>query len=154
VTSRPQSDQRLIEEVGRLIVRARRVVWLAASRRLETAGESMLAWNLIGTIIRYGVGTQRELADTIAQHPAGVCRLVEDLETRGFVKRARDSGDRRKVNVRVTPTGRRHFETLRPEVMRAVEVALGPLSLAERRTLRNLLRKMVLADTPAKVAGD
>jgi DNA-binding MarR family transcriptional regulator len=146
VTSRDVSDHRLIEEVGRLLMRARRMVWSAAARHLEATGESMLAWNLIGCIIRYGASTQRELAETIAQHPAGVCRLVEELESRGLVKCARDVTDRRKINVRVTAAGRRHFETLRPGVVGSVEVALSRLTPIERRTLRDLLGKMTSAE--------
>src|SRR3954470_19911659 len=135
-------DPRLTEEMGRLIMRTRRIVWSTAARRLDEAGESMLAWNLLACIVRTGARTQRELAATVAQHPAGVCRLVEELEQQGFVRRERDADDRRKMIVDITSAGKRRFEALRPSVLASVEQALKPLSAAERRTLRDLLTKL------------
>src|SRR5256885_399456 len=59
------------EEVGRLLFRARRALWSAAAGRLETHGESVLAWQLLNQLQRCGPGTQREIAERTAQHPTG-----------------------------------------------------------------------------------
>jgi MarR family 2-MHQ and catechol resistance regulon transcriptional repressor len=131
--------------MGQLIMRSRRLVWATVSRKLEDAGESIFTWNVLACIIRNGPRTQRELAETIAQHPAGVCRLVEELESQGLVKRERDADDRRKVNVQVTTAGRRWFEAFLPGVLESVEQALKPLSEPERKKLRDLLKKLVSA---------
>ncbi|HEX9294179.1 MAG TPA: MarR family transcriptional regulator, partial [Polyangiaceae bacterium] len=86
----------------------------------------------------------------IAQHPAGVSRLLDELEKRGDVLRSRDPRDRRKVHVAVTPRGRRRFDTALPEVAQAVEQAFEPLSESERRLLRDLLRKVAWQDADCR----
>jgi DNA-binding MarR family transcriptional regulator len=84
-----------------------------------------------------------ELSQAAAQHPAGVSRLLEELEKGGFVSRSRDPGDRRCVHVMASARGKRRYEAVLPEVMKAVDQALEPLSEGERRILRDLLYKIV-----------
>jgi DNA-binding MarR family transcriptional regulator len=114
-----------------------------ATRRLEACGESMLAWQLLGDLVRSGKRTQIELSLAVAQHPAGVSRLLDALEKGGFVSRRRDPGDRRCVHVVASASGKRRYRAALHEVMRAVDQALEPLSGPERRRLRDLLHKIV-----------
>jgi DNA-binding MarR family transcriptional regulator len=137
------AEQKVFQEIGQLMPLVRRVLWSAANRRLETFWETMLAWRVLACVKRAGPAAQRELADAVAQDPAVVCRLLDDLEERGLVHRVRDVEDRRRMMVRLTPAGRRRWQALLPEVVRAVGLALEPLSGAEQRTLRDLLRKLV-----------
>jgi DNA-binding MarR family transcriptional regulator len=130
-----------------LIFKVRKLVFAAAARRLDDAGESMLAWQVLAVLIRGGKRTQTEVGVALAQHPAGVSRLLDDLEKQGYVARSRDSVDRRRVLVEATPLGQRRFRSILPEVMRGVDQALDPLTDAERRVLRDLLRKVV-SDAP------
>lgn len=133
----------LTEELGMLIAQTRRKVWTTASRRLEEAGESYLPWKLLAHLARSGQLTQSELAVLTAQHPAGVSRLLDDLEKQGYVSRNRDPSDRRRVYVGLSARGKRRFEARLPHVIEAVDHALEPLSEPERRLLRDLLRKVV-----------
>jgi DNA-binding MarR family transcriptional regulator len=141
--ARPQS---LAEELGMLIAKTRRMVWANATRRLEEAGESMLAWQVLAHLMRAGRQTQTEVAAALAQHPAGVSRLLDELEKQGYVARRRDRVDRRRVHVEATAGGRRRFRSILPEVVRGVEQVLEPLSEPDKRVLRRLLRKVVLQD--------
>lgn len=133
----------LTEELGMLIARTRRMVWTNATRRLEARGESMLAWQLLGDLVRSGKRTQVELSEAVAQHPAGVSRLLDELEKGGYVMRSRDPGDRRCVHVMASTRGKRRYRAVLAEVMSAVDQALEPLSKAERQKLRDLLHKVV-----------
>jgi len=134
-------------ELGMLISLTRRTVWTSAMRRLEASGESMLAWQLLAHLVRAGKSTQSALAAGIAQHPAGVSRLLDDLEKQGYVSRRRDPADRRRVHVVALARGKRRFESILPDVVKAVDQALQPLGDSERRTLRDLLRKVVAQDS-------
>src|SRR5262245_8634811 len=107
-----------------LIARTQRKVWANAGRRLEEAGESLLAFKLLAHLTRKGKLTQSELATLTAQHPAGVSRLLDELEKQGSVSRRRDPRDRRRVYVVVTPRGKRRFESGLPDVIEAVDQAL------------------------------
>ena len=118
---------------------------MATSRRLEENGYSMIAWVLIGHISRFGPATQRDIAAGSGQHPAGVSRVVDELEEAGLVRRRRDAKDRRRVSVEPTRKGMAQWEAAKPLVMDAMNEALSPLTKEEQRALRKLLRKLVLA---------
>lgn len=139
-------------ELGLLIARLRRIVLTGAQARLVAMGESLLAWQILSRLVREGAHSQRDLAETTAQHPAGISRLVDDLEARGEVERRRDTDDRRKLQVAVTPAGRRRYDDLYPKIVESIDEAVAVLSLAERRTLRALLRKVVDAAEPVSAA--
>jgi len=129
-----------------LIAKTRKIVWMNATRRLEESGNSMLAWQLLAHLVRVGRRTQIEVAVALAQHPAGLSRLVDDLEKQGYVARCRDHEDRRRVYVEATARGHRRYRSILPEVLQGVDQALEPLSEDERRRLRDLLRKVVSQD--------
>ncbi len=118
-------------------------MWTASARELEANGFSVLAWVLITFIVRKGRATQREIATATGQHPAGVSRLLEELEGKRLVRRRRDAEDRRRAVVELTARGRALFEAGRPHVIKGLRETLGPLSSAERRELYRLLQKLV-----------
>lgn len=138
--------QSLAEELGMLIAKTRRMVWTNATRQLEQSGESMLAWQVLAHLSRAGKQTQTEVAAALGQHPAGVSRLLDELEKQDYVARRRDRDDRRRVYVETTAVGQRRFHAILPEVVRAVEQVLLPLSESEKRVLRGLLRRVVVED--------
>ena len=135
---RPRSLS-LVEELGMLIAKTRKMLFSNATRRLDESGESMLAWQVLAVLVRGGKCNQTDVAVALAQHPAGVSRLLDDLEKQGYVARSRDAADRRRVHVAATP-----------EVTGAVDHVLEPLAEPERRALRDLLRKVVLQDPEFK----
>ena len=106
----------LNDELGWLIARSRRLVFRHANERLERIGESMFFFPLLRRVVQEGAMSQLELARLTAQHPAAVCRTLEEMERRKLVRRARDANDRRRVLVTVTPRGRAVFERIHPEV--------------------------------------
>jgi DNA-binding MarR family transcriptional regulator len=135
----------LTDELGWLIARSRRLVFRHANERLERVGASMFLWPLLRRVIQHGALSQLELARLTAQHPAAVCRSLEEMERRKLVRRQRDARDRRRVLVTATAHGRAVFAKLHPEVLAGADEALRPLSRAERTRLRDLLRKLISA---------
>lgn len=135
----------LTDELGWLIARSRRLVFRHANERLERFGASMFQWPLLRRVVQQGALSQLELARQTAQHPAAVCRSLEEMERRKLVRRKRDARDRRRMVVSATPRGRAIFARLHPEVCAGADEALRTLSRAERTELRALLRKLVSA---------
>ncbi len=129
------------EEVARLIAQARRKVWSGVSRALAPQGESVLGWAVVATLARQGPLSQRDLAEMIGQHPAGISRQLAELDTAGLTTRTPDAGDRRRRLVALTPAGRRWHRRWRPRVLAAVGGVLGVLDAGERDGLRALLNK-------------
>jgi DNA-binding MarR family transcriptional regulator len=143
---KPKDPLLLAEEIHRLVGRARRRLWLATSRCLEDRGESPFRWHVVCYLVRNGPTTQRDLAYATAQHPAGISRLVEELQESGLVEREQDETDRRKLMVRVTPKGKAWFESLAQAVNAAALDAMSKLTQAERLELRGHLKKLLGED--------
>jgi MarR family transcriptional repressor of emrRAB len=75
----------------------------------------------------------------------GVVRLVERLETQGWVRRDSDNG--RAVALEVTPAGRRVVTKLLAARNTALAAMLDPLEPEEQRQLTPLLEKLLAART-------
>ncbi len=130
-------------DLSRAIYRCGRLVRTAAARELDSRGESLLAWQVVARLARGGPATQRQLADSAGQHPAGISRLLTELERRGLVRRRRDPRDRRKMTVQATPAGKAMFLEHLPAVADAAARIFEPLDAEERRRLLRLLDKVL-----------
>jgi DNA-binding MarR family transcriptional regulator len=89
--------------------------------------------------------TPTTLAEALDTHPATLTNRLDRLERDGYVTRAHDTADRRRLLVALTDKGLRAWESAIEEQGRAEERLLAPLSGAERDTLTDLLRRVVLA---------
>jgi DNA-binding MarR family transcriptional regulator len=133
----------LAEEIARGIVRVKKRLIAEADRRLAERGEGVLAFQVLNALRRCGPCAQNELAQEVGQHPTGLSRLLDELDQGGMVERERDPSDRRKLVVQLTSRGRSFLTEHQPLVDAAVEHVLAPLAAAERRTLRELLWRML-----------
>ena len=133
----------LLHELTRLISKTRRSLYLAAARELGTRGEEMSAWIVAARLVERRAASQKDLADITGQHPAGISRLLDEMDRRGLTARAADPLDQRRRLVTLTPAGRRWHKQLEPIVLRATESVLGILGLTEQHQLRTLLRRLV-----------
>src|SRR5262245_29759598 len=124
---KPVPKAALAGEVGTLLGQGRRCTWQAAAQRLEEQGESVYVWNLLHHLNLKGPLTQRELATATSQHPAGVSRLLEEVEAQGLVRRRREASDRRKFVVELTAKGQRKRQRCYAHVVEAAAHALSGL---------------------------
>jgi DNA-binding MarR family transcriptional regulator len=86
--------------------------------------------------------SQRKLSRRVGILDATTATVIDRLEQAGFVRRVRDSDDRRKVNVHLTAAGRK-LKTRSDHVSKLVDgnVLLG-FSQSEQRRLRNYLHRI------------
>jgi len=139
---RPASKSTLLPELTRLITKARRTMYIAAARELGTHGEQMSAWIVAARLLERRAASQKDLAEITGQHPAGISRLLDEMDRRGLTARALDPLDQRRRLVTLTPAGRRWHGRLEPLVLRAGESVLGVLELPEQVQLRALLLRI------------
>jgi len=139
----PTPTPSLLPELTRLITKSRRMLYLAASRELGNRGEDMSAWIVAARLTERRAASQKDLADVTGQHPAGISRLLEEMDRRGLTARAPDPLDQRRRLVTLTAAGRRWHRKLEPLVFRAGENVLGVLDEAEQHQLRAMLRRIV-----------
>jgi|GEM_PF-2834084 len=139
---RAPSDSMLLPELTRLITKVRRALYVAAARELGARGEQMSAWIVAARLIERRAASQKDLAEITGQHPAGISRLLDEMDRRGLTARALDPLDQRRRLVTLTPSGRRWHRKLEAAVLRAGENVLGVLELTEQLQLRALLRRI------------
>jgi DNA-binding MarR family transcriptional regulator len=77
----------------------------------------------------------------VASKPA-VVKSLDGLERKGYVRRRRSTADRRLVDVELTTAGRGLVRRLQREVHRREHRLTSRLTVAEKRTLARLLRKL------------
>lgn len=86
-----------------------------------------------------GPQVQAHISDPVQIDKATMVRLINDLEQRGLVERRPHPGDRRAVLVHITDAGRNTVHEATAIGERVTEELFGVLSVAEQRTLRQLL---------------
>lgn len=123
-----------VRDLNRLMQRA-----LAA--RIEPGGVAPGAWYFLRVLWEEDGLTQRELADRIGMREPTAVVALRGMEEAGWITRERVVEDRRKVTVRLTPTGRALRERLLPEAHAVVAQATRDLTVEEVATLLALLRR-------------
>ncbi len=131
------------EGVFMMMMRAGRALGEKIEAAVTNSGESIISYRPLAIIVRFGPQTQQEIATLTAQHPAGVSRILADLEDRKLVRRVRGSHDRRTVRVEPTEEGRLLYERINPRVLEALESALKPLSPEDRKAFLHALEGIV-----------
>ncbi|MEZ0115863.1 DNA-binding MarR family transcriptional regulator [Catenulispora sp. EB89] len=111
----------------------------AAARHDLTRMQAFVLANLMS-----GPKPMRFLAEHLKCEPSNITGLVDRMEARGLVTREPDPEDRRVKRITATELGRASFDAVWGGLTFAAEPLAG-LSGSERRTLRDLLRRVVPA---------
>ena len=92
--------------------------------------------------------TQGQIAQALGYDKGQLVGLLDELETAGLVERRRDTADRRRHFVLMTPSGREALERLRRLSAALDERFLAPLTDGEREQLHALLLKLAQEHLP------
>lgn len=93
----------------------------------------------------FGPLAQHELADRLGFNRSHLVGYLDEVERRDLVARRRDPADRRRQHVTLTDAGAALAARLQEVAQRSQEDFLAPLSEPERRTLVELLRRLLVA---------
>jgi len=138
------ADQRLLPLLEHLARVGRR----AFEVTLEPGGlrpRHLIALKLLS---EQGPASQQALADSLSLDPSNVVGLLNELEERKLITRRRDSADRRRHIVELSPRGTKELCGAYDRLRRIDDDLLSPLSERERSTLYDLLVRAVGAKTP------
>jgi len=141
------ADQRLAAALDAYVklLRAGRSVLARVEPRLAAASLTPTQFGVMEAILHKGPLGQRELSRKVLTSAGNMTDLVDKLEARGLVRRARQKSDRRAVNVELTPVGRDLIEPLFARHAEDIAAAMGELNGDELRQLSDLLRRLGLA---------
>ena len=93
---------------------------------------------------RGGHAVPSELAADLKMAPASITGRLDALERRGYVRRTPSAEDRRRVDVELTEEGRATWLGAMGVVGHEEYRLLGTLTAAERHTLSDLLRRVLV----------
>ncbi|MGH7910162.1 MAG: MarR family winged helix-turn-helix transcriptional regulator [Candidatus Dormibacteraceae bacterium] len=93
--------------------------------------------------LRDGPVGQSELGRALNLSPASVTRLIDRLEERGLLLRERDGEDRRRVAVKLLPSGRRLVGEQGMLRNTPVDLAIRSMTEDEQRTFTVVVRDLV-----------
>lgn len=140
VTQAPRRLRRLPSWLlNQAALHAQRVV----SERLAAEGIRRHHFGVLVALDEDGPSSQAALGRRLWIDRSDMVAVINDLEQDGLVARDRDERDRRRNVIRLTPAGRRALKRLDARVEQAQAALLEPLSAAERRTLEQLLTRVV-----------
>lgn len=113
----------------------------------ELAKHGLRPWHfaILAALEDFGALAQHELADRLDIKRSNLVGYVDELADTGLLKRDRDTGDRRRQNVTLTPRGRARLRRLQNRARRSQSNLLQVLSEPERDTLLTLLHRVLRA---------
>ncbi len=88
--------------------------------------------------------SQVELAQRMMVEKASLTAVLKAMASEGLITRVRNAGDRRKVNIYLTPSGRRLKSKILPLVGKINKRATWRLSPAEVHQLHTLLARVMI----------
>lgn len=107
---------------------------------MEPLTESQFA--VMEALYHLGPLCQGEISKKILRSGGNITLVIDNLEKQSWVRRERDTEDRRLVRVSLTPLGRQTIEEVFPRHVRAIVEEMQVLSPAERDQLSELCRKL------------
>ena len=92
--------------------------------------------------LREGIATTaKDICSELSHDSGALTRVIDQLAERGLVERSRDSGDRRKVELRLTDSGRQSIEAVIPAVVDIMNWSISDFTREESTELVRLLTK-------------
>ncbi|MFE4357721.1 MarR family winged helix-turn-helix transcriptional regulator [Kitasatospora sp. NPDC056800] len=114
------------------------------AERLAERGLRLWDMAVLAALADFGPQAQRDLVRRLAIDPSDLAKVADQLAAAGYVERARDQADRRRVSVSVTDAGRALLAELDAQARAVQDEVLAPLDAGERRTLQELLLRVHL----------
>ncbi|MFJ9690528.1 MarR family winged helix-turn-helix transcriptional regulator [Kitasatospora sp. NPDC101183] len=112
------------------------------AERLAERGLRLWDMAVLAALADFGPQAQRDLVGRLGIDPSDLAKVADQLAVAGYVERARDAADRRRVSVSVTPAGRALLAELDGLARAVQEEVLAPLDAGEREALQALLLRV------------
>ena len=113
---------------------------------IEPHGLMPQQWGIIVAIVREPGADQRRVAERQSIDANTASRLIDELEASGLVRRLVSPDDRRAKCLELTPTGALMRQKLRGPIMAAQDRVLAALNQTEKKSLLDMLTRVVEAN--------
>ncbi len=113
-----------------------------AAAHVTGSGLTLGQFAVLEALNHLGPMCQHVLAKKLLRSGGNTTLVLDNLEKDGFVRRERQTSDRRRIEIHLTPKGRRLIERVFPEHAKVVETLMSVLTPAEQDELRRLAAKV------------
>jgi DNA-binding MarR family transcriptional regulator len=138
----------LAQSSGYLLARLGMAFKGQATARAEESGFELYDYSLLAVLGEGARVTQATIADALSLDPSRLVALLDSLEARGLLARARDPHDRRRHVVNITDAGTTELARLRAIVRRLEDEFFAPLDSGERDALHPMLVALAAQNDP------
>jgi DNA-binding MarR family transcriptional regulator len=128
--------------VGYLLRDTYRAFTKVLQSRIAAHGVTLGQWYFLRVLWDEDGLTQRELSQRVGMMEPTTVTALNGMEKRGYVKRVRNTDDKRKVNIYLTDRGRALRNTLLPHAIDVNIRAVAGVSPDDVETLRRTLNAM------------
>ena len=130
------------DTVGFLLWDANRAMNREFSDRIARHGVTLGLWPFLRALWESDGLTQRELSEKVRMKGPTTVAALNKLEDKGLVRRQSNKNDARKINVFLTPEGRKTYRKVIPEVETVNRQVLSELTDKEQAAFKDMIRRM------------
>lgn len=129
-------------ELSTLLAGLGREVTARVRRAIRPLGLGAQQYLILSQLDQLGQTSQAELAAALGLDPSNLATIAGELVDLGLIDRARNSADRRRYALRLTPSGEKALAKADDAIAATERDLLGALSDLQTRQLRALLRRV------------
>lgn len=128
--------------IGYTISDVARLLRTVFERRVRSLGLTRAQWVTIARLHHRPGLSQSEVADLLEIEKASAGRLIDRMQSKGWIERRADPLDRRVNRLHLTAEAERMYALIWPLAEDTVDDALSTLSREERRTFSSLMQRV------------
>ncbi|HEY8519951.1 MAG TPA: MarR family transcriptional regulator [Gammaproteobacteria bacterium] len=130
------------DKVGVLIVAVSRLLRRNFDRRVQSLGLTQAQWRAIAHLMHEEGLNQAALAERLEVKPITVARLIDRMQSAGWVERRTDPDDRRAIRLYLTPKAQPILAEMQRRAEEMMAEALRGIAPSARRELAAALKRM------------
>ena len=138
----PRVPRELLERTAYLFARLGFSLKARSIDEFEDAGLNPYYYSVLALLDEGACQSQARMAESLKLDRSQMVGLLDRLEESGWIERRRDTHDRRRHVVTLTPAGRRALERCRLIVTNLEDEFLEPLDADDRVVLHDLLLRL------------
>ena len=142
----PKHEEQLRQDAERLadiFTILQRSFMLTVSKELQRGNVSFPQYFLLGFLALKGELTMTEIAKKMGHTTAAATGLVDRLEKLGHVRRGHAAADRRKILVKITPSGEKIVSEVHDDMVANLLKMMELLDPDEQRTWVKIYEKII-----------
>src|SRR5271168_2281763 len=128
------------------LIRASDSLAARLTAQLESQGLTMGQFGVVEALFHLGPMCQKTLGEKLLRSGGNITLIVDNLEKHKWVRRERQSQDRRMVMISLTAKGQKLIKKVMPPHAEVIVKEMNRLTPAEQEELRRICRKLGKGD--------